>query len=1057
MMLTGGYSSCVPKQGVFVKPLKRLKGTLCSKRGLHALPRASVNLPSSKYTPMAETYDPTAVEKDLYQWWEESGVFEANRGIGKPFSMVIPPPNVTGALHIGHALTVTIQDCLVRWRRMHGDDVLWIPGLDHAGIATQSVVERNLEKTRGLNRHDLGRDEFVKEVYKWNDKYGGRICEQLKRLGASLNWDRQVFTLDEKRNQAVKETFVRLWRQGLVYRGTRMVNWCPHLQTALSDIEVDVAHIASPTKLKVPSRNGGERLVEVGWMETFCYPVVDPRGRISLLEVSTTRLETMLGDVALAVHPDDERYKHLVGSVVIHPLQNLKFDPFAYTKEQLKDMLYGQHSDNRLVTLPVIADSELVDPNVGTGVVKVTPAHDSNDFACAQRHDLPISDSHIINNLGTMNGNCGRFHGMDRFDARNNVREALREKQLFVSQERHEMSIPRCSRSGDILEPMLKPQWFVRCDSLAKQALQLTKKGSLQILPANPFETLWKQWLENIHDWCVSRQLWWGHRIPAYRVVLRNNVSGDVIVPTETTDTTGNADGIWIVGRSEDEALAEVSREYTLSQLLDLSEDIPEQDTGAWNIALEQDEDVLDTWFSSAIFPLSVFGFPNEEQCGKDLNDYQRYYPLSVMETGSDILFFWVARMAMLCKQLVDETPFKTVYLHPVVRDRKGQKMSKSLGNVVDPTSIMDGKNVNELLNELEQNSGIRASEKQSARTNLQKEFPNGIPTCGTDALRLCLGSYLQQGVQINMDVKRAQSYRHFCNKIWNASRLILSHASNGKAPRETQAEEGRQILGVSSRPLEHYVHSLSLCDRWILSQFSRCCEEVDQSLDKYDFANAVRATHSFFLYSLCDVYLEWCKPIVGPPPGDNASISKQTDEANAARVKSILCLLLDGSLRLLHPLMPFLTEEIWQRLKGLEGDLVNDVHPRSIATAKFPTHDSLWQQLRGFADSESDRRMELVLEAVRGVRELKQTFREVCGKESGDQTLQLISTNEAERELLVDNLAIMVQLPGMARAGVSVVGSAQEGDDVPVLRVRISDSIEGKFYGQNEAARSLP
>lgn len=635
-----------------------------------------------------------------------------------------------------------------------------------------------------------------------------------------------------------------------------------------------------------------------------------------------------------------------------------------------------------------------------------------------------------------------------RFVARDKIREVLDRKGLFLHREAHEMTVPVCSRSGDILEPMLKPQWFVKCDRLARRSLELVNDGKLSILPSNPYSTLWNQWLNNIHDWCISRQLWWGHRIPAYRVVLRNSATGDCSIPFASQNALEGNDGLWLVARSKKEALERAKREFDFQQLLEMFEEpISSADESSWSIDVEQDEDVLDTWFSSAIFPVSVFGFPSQHGSDEVSSEFRRYYPLSLMETGSDILFFWVARMVMLCYELTGQAPFQAVYLHPIVRDKKGQKMSKSLGNVIDPVSLMDGRTKEQLMSDIDENAGIQDSERRFAKKSLQSDFPNGIPECGTDALRLSLGSYLQQGIKINMDVDRAKSYRHFCNKIWNASKLIMDHAA-GKPNRDIKSVSG-DCLGIVSRPVNFPRESLTVVDRWVLSEFTRCCEEVEKALQTYEFATAVQSIHSFFLHSLCDVYIEWCKPTLGMPPSvageSSPEASKDAEATN--RVKAVQTYLLDGSLRLLHPFMPYLTEELWQRLKGLDTHIEEAyekrIHPTSISTAAFPSHPILECQLSR-KDEVADNEMNTLLSTLRGLRELKQTLREVCGSSPVCGTLHIFTKDPSEYNLIKHHISTMLQLPGMKDIQVNCNSHEDtENDTSASLRVRVSSSIQ--------------
>ena len=578
---------------------------------------------------MPKGYSPQAVEAAWYEWWEASGYFKADEDPSKePFVMVIPPPNVTGSLHIGHALTNSIQDTIIRWRRMSGYSALWVPGTDHAGIATQTVVEKKIHREMGKTRHDLGREGFLEEVWKYVDDYGHRITNQLRRLGSSLDWSKSVFTMDSVRSNAVNEAFVKMHDMGLIYRDNRLVNWCCKLKTAVSDIEVDYIDVPKRMGISVP---GYDEPVEFGAITSFAYPYEDGTGEIV---VATTRPETMFGDTAVAVHPDDERYKPVIGKYLVHPVNGRR--------------------------IPVIADAELVDPEFGTGAVKITPAHDPNDFATGKRHNLEFIN--ILDDNGCLNTNgTGQFAGQRRFDARVSIVEFLKEKGLFRGVEDNEMRLGICSRSKDVIEPVLKPQWWVSCEDMAAKACDAVRSKELEIIPAE-YESTWFRWMENIRDWCISRQLWWGHRIPAYYIAFEDEAeSGAPGAPSEIMTN-------WVIGRNEEEALQRAQEKYP-----------------GRKFSLHQDEDVLDTWFSSGLFPFSVFGWPS------DSIDLGRFFPGALLETGHDILFFWVARMVMMSQTLTGKLPFKQVYLHSLVRDAHGRKMSKSLGNVIDPIAVIEG------------------------------------------------------------------------------------------------------------------------------------------------------------------------------------------------------------------------------------------------------------------------------------------------------------------------------------------------------------------------------
>ncbi|XP_074542457.1 valine--tRNA ligase, mitochondrial isoform X2 [Halichoeres trimaculatus] len=665
--------------------------------------------------PFPSAYSPDYVESNWYQWWEKEGFFRPEQHESLPqavehtFSLCIPPPNVTGTLHLGHALTVAVEDALVRWRRMQGHRVLWVPGCDHAGIATQSVVERKLLREQGRSRKELSREEFLQEMWKWKNEKGDEIYQQLKKLGASLDWSRACFTLDPGFSRAVTEAFVRLCDSGLIYRSEGLVNWSCALESAISDIEVDSVELSGQSLLCVP---GYEAKVEFGTMVTFAYPLEGEDGEVC---VSTTRPETMLGDVAVAVHPDDPRYQALHGKQLRHPFT--------------------------LRLLPVITDS-MVDMHLGTGAVKVTPAHDHTDFLLSQRHSLPRLT--VIAGDGTMAPPCGHWlEGVKRFDARQQVVEALMEKKLFRGKKSHAMTLPVCSRSGDIVEPLLKKQWFVRCEEMARKAVKAVDEGQLEIIP-HLYTKTWKNWLSNINDWCVSRQLWWGHQIPAYQVQLSGS-------------TAGQQEEHWVWGRSEDEARQRAAVKYGMN---------PE------DLTLTQDQDVLDTWFSSGLFPFAMLGWPQQTP------DLQHFYPNSILETGSDLIFFWVARMVMLGTELTGQLPFRQVLLHAMVRDKHGRKMSKSLGNVIDPLDVIHGVSL-ERLEEKVNEGNLDPRERLVAIEAQRKDFHGGIPQCGTDALRFALCSHRMQGEAISLSVSQVLSCRHFCNKMWQTLRFTLAALEN--------------------------------------------------------------------------------------------------------------------------------------------------------------------------------------------------------------------------------------------------------------------------------------
>ncbi|XP_077254177.1 valine--tRNA ligase, mitochondrial 1-like [Tasmannia lanceolata] len=822
---------------------------------------------------MAKQYSPSAVEKAWYAWWEKSGFFVADASSSKPpFVIVLPPPNVTGALHIGHGLTAAIQDTIIRWRRMSGYNTLWVPGMDHAGIATQVVVEKKIMRERKLTRHDVGREAFVSQVWKWKDEYGGTILKQERRLGASLDWSRECFTMDDERSKAVTEAFVRLYREGLIYRDHRLVNWDCILRTAISDIEVDYKDIKERTLLKVP---GYENPVEFGVLTSFAYTL---EGGLGEIVVATTRIETMLGDTAIAVHPEDKRYRHLHGQFAVHPFNGRK--------------------------LPIICDAKLVDPEFGTGAVKITPAHDPNDFDVGKRHNLEFIN--VFTDDGKINSNGGsEFGGMPRFKARVAVAEALQKKGLYRGSQNNEMRLGICSRTNDVVEPMIRPQWFVNCNDMAKQALEAVmdeNNKKIEIIPKQ-YEAEWKRWLENIRDWCISRQLWWGHRIPAWYVILED----------DRLKEFGVYNDHWVVGRNEEEALSEANNIFCSKKF-----------------QIAQDPDVLDTWFSSGLFPLSVLGWPN------DTMDYKAFYPTSVLETGHDILFFWVARMVMLGMKLGGDVPFEKVYLHPMIRDAHGRKMSKSLGNVVDPLEVINGISLEGLHKRLEEGN-LDPNEVVVAKEGQKKDFPNGIHECGADALRFALVSYTAQSDKINLDIQRVVGYRQWCNKLWNATRFAMSKLGDDYTP-----------------PSKLVLETMPFSCKWILSVLNKAISKTVSSLEAYEFSDASSAVYMWWQFQLCDVFIEVIKPYFSADP-------KFESPRRAARDTLWVCL--DNGLRLLHPFMPFVTEELWQRLPQPTGSCTRK---ESIMISDYPSVVEEWTNER------IEYEMDITESAVKSIRSLR-------------------------------------------------------------------------------------
>ncbi|PIK36300.1 putative valine--tRNA ligase [Apostichopus japonicus] len=817
--------------------------------------------------PLPKSYDPSFVESGWYSWWEQSGFFwpeyssrkKLKNDKEKPFIMCLPPPNVTGTLHLGHALMVAIQDSLIRWHRMHGRETLWIPGVDHAGIATQIVVEKKLWKEQRILRHQMGREKFVEEVWRWREECGHEIDEQFKRLGASLDWSRPNFTMSEEFSRAVQEAFITLHEDGTIYRGNRLVNWSCSLRSTISDIEVEKQSIEGATAFQVP---GYQDPIQFGYMYYFSYPVV---GSGSEIPVATTRIETMLGDVAIAVHPEDTRYKHLIGQEVIHPFVD------------------------RL--LPIIT-SETVDMEFGTGAVKITPAHDFNDYDVGKRHSLDL-----VNILTEM--------GLPRFHAREKIIEALKLKGLYQGKKEHAMVVPVYSRSKDIVEPLLKEQWFVRCDDLAKEAIAAVDNGDLVIQPMMHQKT-WNHWLTNIRDWCISRQLWWGHRIPAYHVKLKHG--------HPMNDEVDKPD-LWVSGHSYEDAIKKAAEKLKVDRKF---------------LELTQDVDVLDTWFSSALFPFAVHGWPSQTE---DLN---RFYPSTLLETGHDILFFWVARMVMMGQKLTGVLPFKEVYLHSMVRDAHGRKMSKSLGNVIDPVDVIQGASLESLHARLDEGL-LDHVERERSRMGQAADYPKGIPECGTDALRFALCTYRAQVDDINLDVNKVQMYRFFCNKIWNASLFTINALDEGYKP----------LL------LSEILPDCSLMDRWILSRLSSTVRVVNDGFHGYDFPVVTSAMYKFWVHNLCDVYLESIKSIV------------RSEEREALVSKNVLHICVEAGLRLLSPFMPFLSEELFQRLSRRP-----QVDEPSICLAPYPTTEEL-----PTLDVQLEDKVRLCLDIVSRIRSIQSEF----------------------------------------------------------------------------------
>ncbi|KAK3811431.1 MAG: tRNA synthetases class I-domain-containing protein [Linnemannia gamsii] len=890
--------------------------------------KTTTTIPKPKRT--IDKYDPSIVESGWYEWWESQGFFSSKVAAGSGstsgngtgssdsparFTMLLPPPNVTGYLHIGHALTASIQDSIVRWRRMRGESVSWVPGMDHAGISTQTVVEKKLMRERKLTRHDLGREDFIKEIWDWKELHGDRITRQFRRLGASMDWEESFFTLDETRTKAVKASFIKLFEDGLVYRDTRLVNWCCALETVISDIEVDHEDIEGRTMLNVPGRL---KKVEFGVLHDFAYKVEGDETQE--LVVSTTRIETMLGDVAVAIHPEDPRYTHLHGRHVIHPITGKR--------------------------LPIICDPELVEMEFGTGVVKVTPAHDPNDYACGRRHGLPIIN--ILDKDGTFNANCGskKYEKMNRFDARDEIIRDLMDLGVYRDKnEKHAMRLARCSRSGDVIEPLVMPQWYIKCDGMAQQALKDAENQNLVFHPESSIKD-WNRWLENIQDWCISRQLWWGHRIPAYRPVFEQHSILQKHFPTDT------GDGPWFVADSESEATQQIQKFLADKGL---------QDTP---YKIVQDDDVLDTWFSSGLLPLSSLGWTG----GKTIPGR---YPTNLIETGTDIMFFWVARMVMLCTHLSGEVPFKDILFHAMVRDAQGRKMSKSIGNVIDPTHVIEGITLKDLKATLE-GGNLAAKEVKRSQTQMEKDFPKGIQASGADALRFALVSSTQQSRQINLDLQNVTSAQHFANKLWNLSAFYRTRLGDlnysSSVTSETVLAQGLAEFRTKSMAVTRAgqgQHQLSLVERFIMSRLADTVSKVNGGMEQLEPSIATDTVRKFIIQDLCDVYVEFIKPVLVSE--DQKSIQQRDS------VLKILQTCFDASLRMMHPFMPFVTEELWQRMlpESVAGST-------SIMVSSFPS--SL--ELESWRDEVAEKDMEVTLGVIQASRSLRQSHQVPMSKD---------------------------------------------------------------------------
>ena len=802
---------------------------------------------------MPSRYDYASTEQRIYQWWEENGWFKPEIAApdAEPFVISIPPPNVTGELHLGHAMFVGLEDLMTRYYRMRGYAALWVPGSDHAGIATQLQVEKML-RNEGTSREEIGREEFLRRTWEWKNKYGGHITRQLRRLGASCDWDRERFTLDEGLSRAVREAFVRLYRMGLIYQGEYLINWSPGLQTAVSDLEVEYSD-------------------EPGLLYYFKYPVagadLEAGPGQGYIPVATTRPETILGDTAVAIHPDDERYRHLIGKTCLVPILNR--------------------------TIPVIHDT-YVDVEFGTGALKITPGHDPNDFEIGQRHGLQIIN--VLKPDATMSEEAGPYAGLDRFECREKLWADMTAAGMNIKTEHYDMTIPRSQRGGEIIEPMVSKQWFVDAKPLADMGLAAVRNERIEIVPKR-FEKVYYNWLENIRPWCISRQLWWGHRIP-----------------------------VWYCGDCDH---------------LTVTMQDPSACEACGSSRLRQEPDVLDTWFSSALWPFSTLGWPEQTP------DLERFFPTSIMETGYDILFFWVARMIMTSLMYTNDIPFHTVYLHGLVRDDQGRKMSKTTGNVIDPIALLDGAAPEEL------SDYVRA------------QYPEGLPAMGADALRFTLLTGSSPGNDMNLSLQRIEGNRNFNNKIWNAARFVI-----GKLD---------EIEGKIE------IETWSLADRWIGSRLDYTIGEVNRLFEAYQYGEAGRQLYDFFWSEFADWYIEIAKGQI------------QSGGMAAQGAGKTLVRVLDQTLRMLHPFIPFVTEEVWGHLKRAAGESL--APPEGWAEALMIAR---WPQV-GERDGEAEADMELIIELIRGIRNVRGEYKVQPGKPiaaliaAGDQT----STLNAQRDIL--------------------------------------------------------